>query len=262
MPALTFPFGPLKVSRIVESAAGLFTVGWKKFYFSIHNLKLSDPTHIWACEGFLSMLDHDYALLGGLNRAKVGRYLGIVAATVSAAIVFVLLSVASFVQKLGLPANLTPSVMSLAGAGAVFGALYWLFNRYLWRWPLLSMALKVPNLGGEWRCKGATLAPDGSVQHEWAGAISIYQRWDKIRVRLKTEQSGSDSIAAALVCDDDDGYRLLYNYRNQPKIGEVDLKGHLGFCDLHFAKDLKSAEGEYFNGHGRNTFGTMRLTRK
>src|SRR5262249_41960390 len=98
------------------------------------------------------MLDHEYALLGGLNRAKVGRYLAIVAAAVSATIVFLLLSAVTFIQKLGLPANLTPSIMSLVGAGAVFGALYWLFNRYLWRWPLLSVALKVPNLAGDWEC--------------------------------------------------------------------------------------------------------------
>lgn len=208
------------------------------------------------------MLDHEYALLGGFNRAKVGRYLGVIAAGVSAAIVFVLLNAVTFVQNLGLPAHLTPSVMSLVGAGAVFGALYWLFNRYVWRWPLLAMALKVPNLAGDWKCVGRSVAPDGTVQHEWSGIVSIYQRWDKIRVRLKTEQSGSDSIAAALVCDDDDGYRLLYNYRNDPKIGEVELKSHLGFCDMHFSKDLKSADGEYFNGRGRNTFGTMWLTRK
>ena len=31
--------------------------------------------------------------------------------------------------------------------------------------------------------------------------------------------------------------------------------------DLNFARDLKSAEGEYFNGHGRNTFGLMNLRR-
>src|SRR4051794_25310058 len=113
------------------------------------------------------MLDHEYALLGGLNRAKVGRYLGIIAAATSAAIVFVLLSAVTFIQELGLPRNLTPSVMSLVGAGAVFGALYWLFNRYLWRWPLLALALKVPDLAGEWKCKGTTLAPDGSAQLEW-----------------------------------------------------------------------------------------------
>jgi hypothetical protein len=122
------------------------------------------------------MLDHEYALLGGLNRAKVGRYLGIIAAAVSAGIVFVLLSAVTFIQEIGLPANLTPSVMSLVGAGAVFGVLYWLFNRYFWRWPLLAVALKVPDLGGGWKCRGKTLAPDGSIQYEWTGTVSIYQR--------------------------------------------------------------------------------------
>ena len=58
------------------------------------------------------MLEHDYALLGGLNRARVGRYLSIVAASVSAGIVFVLLAAVNLVQRLGLPANLTPSVLS------------------------------------------------------------------------------------------------------------------------------------------------------
>src|SRR6185312_8952356 len=144
----------------------------------------------------------------------------------------------------------------------VFGVLYWVFNRYAWRWPLMSLAVKVPNLSGAWQCSGKTYNAEGAVEYEWSGTVTIYQRWDKIRVKLKTDKSGSDSIAAALVCDDDDGYRLLYNYRNQPRIDAVELKGHLGFCDLIFAKDLKSADGEYFNGRGRNTFGTMHLTRK
>jgi hypothetical protein len=207
------------------------------------------------------MLDHEYALLGGLNRAKVGRYLAVVAAAVSAAIVFVLLSVVDLIKSFGLPVSLTPSVMSLVGAGAVFAVLYWFFNRFAWRWPLLKLAVKVPNLSGAWLCSGKTYNTEGAVERTWSGTVTIYQRWDKIRVKLKTEKSGSDSIAAALVCDDDDGYRLLYNYRNQPRIDAVELKAHLGFCDLIFAKDLKSADGEYFNGRGRNTFGTMHLTR-
>jgi hypothetical protein len=209
-----------------------------------------------------AVLDHEYTLVGGLTRVKVGRYLSVIAAAVSAAIVFVLLSAVHVIQALGLPVIATPSVLSLVGAGAVFGVLYWIFNQYAWRWPLLSIVVKVPNLAGEWKCAGKTFNLDGSPLYEWKGTISIYQRWDKIRVKLKTDQSASDSIAAALVCDDDDGYRLLYNYRNQPAIGETDLTAHHGFCDLIFSKDLKSAAGEYFNGHGRNTFGEMRLARK
>ncbi|MGY8635351.1 hypothetical protein RAD15_23005 [Bradyrhizobium sp. 14AA] len=207
------------------------------------------------------MKEHDYSLHGGLNRAQVGRYLTLFAASVSSSVVFVLLSVVDLAKRYGINANLPPSVLSLVGAGMVFAVLYWLLNKYAWRWPYLNTALKVPDLAGNWTVEGRSLKPDGQLGHEWKAVLTIFQSWDKIRVRLKAEQSGSDSIAAALICDDEDGYRLLYNYRNDPNIGEVDLRSHLGSCMLLFAKDLKSGQGEYFNGHGRFTFGTFTLKR-
>jgi SMODS-associating 2TM, beta-strand rich effector domain len=208
------------------------------------------------------MQNHEYALVGGMNRANIGRYITLIASSVSAGIVFVLLSAVDLAHRWGWNVNLTPGVLSLVGATAVFGALYWFFNRFAWRWPPLSAAIKVPNLAGEWACSGQTINPDGTPSQAWQANITILQSWDKIRVRLRTAQSGSDSIAAALICDDDEGFRLLYNYRNTPKIGEVGLKAHLGFCELVFDKLLRTAEGEYFNGHGRFTFGTMKLARK
>ncbi|NTZ32437.1 hypothetical protein G7Z95_06000 [Citrobacter freundii] len=33
----------------------------------------------------------------------------------------------------------------------------------------------------------------------------------------------------------------------------------MGFAELIFDKSLTTADGEYFNGRGRNTFGTMKL---
>ena len=131
------------------------------------------------------MSNHEYALLGGLNRAKVGRYLGTMAASVSAFIVFIMLSFSDIAKSLGLPTNLTPSLMSLIGAGAVFGVLYWIFNRYAWRWPLLNLAVKVPNLSGDWNCEGSTCNTDGSSSYQWNATVTIYQSWDKIRVKLK-----------------------------------------------------------------------------
>jgi hypothetical protein len=207
------------------------------------------------------MQEHEYALLGGVNRARIGRYLTLVAATVSAGIVFIILSAVDLAKRFGLPANLPPAVLSLFGAGAVFTALYWIFDRHAWRWPKLNELLKVPNLAGEWQCEGRTLNGDGAQTYAWTATVTIVQSWDKIRVRLKTQQSGSNSITAALIYDKADGYRLLYNYRNDPKIGETELKSHLGFTELVFSSDLKSADGEYFNGHGRFTFGTMHLVR-
>jgi len=209
----------------------------------------------------VGVAEHEYALLGGINRAKVGRYLSVLAASVSAGIVFVLLAVVDLAHRLGIPNNLPPSVLSLLGAGAVFGVLYWLFDRFAWNWPYLSSLIRVPDLSGKWLCDGRTINVDGSNGYEWHGTVTIVQSWDKIRVRLATGQSSSNSITAALISDEADGYRLLYNYRNDPKIGETHLKSHLGFADLVFAEDRTSAEGEYFNGHGRFTFGTMKLKR-
>jgi len=205
--------------------------------------------------------EHEYALLGGVNRSKVGRIIGLLAASASAGIVFLLLAAVDVAQRLGIPANLPPAVFSLMGAGAVFTALYWVFNRYLWRWPWVSSLMKVPDLSGKWHCDGRTIQSDGKPGYVWDGTATIIQSWDKLRICLKTKHSGSNSISAALLCDSAEGYRLLYNYRNDPRIEETELKSHLGFAELVFDKTLKSAEGEYFNGHGRYTFGTMKLTR-
>jgi hypothetical protein len=206
--------------------------------------------------------DHEYALLGGMNRAKVGRYLSLVAAGISAVIMLALLTVWDAAKALGLPPNIPPSVLSLVGAGTIFTVLYWFLDKHAWRWAPLGGWLKAPDLSGEWACEGRTLNPDGSPQFEWSGTVRIIQSWDKIRVRLKTATSGSNSIAAALVCDEADGFRLLYNYRNDPKAGQPDLRSHRGFAELVFSHDRQRAEGEYFNGQGRFTFGTMKLTKE
>jgi hypothetical protein len=208
------------------------------------------------------MMDHEYSLLGGVNRAKVGKYIARIAAIVSAGIVLAVLWIVDVAKALGLPANIPPSALSLLGAGVVYAVLYWLFNRYIWRWGRVGSLLKVPNLAGEWHCVGQTLTSDGAgVDHEWVGTVVLLQTWDKIRVRLKTERSGSHSTTAAIVYDASDGHRLLYTYRNEPGMAQSDLRSHHGSADMVFAADLKSAEGSYFNGHGRFTFGTMRWTR-
>lgn len=206
--------------------------------------------------------EHEYALLDGVNRAKVGRYLGVLAAAISAGIVFVLLAAVDLANRFQIPVNLPPTVLSLVSAGTVFGVLYFVLDRYAWRWSWLGAVLGVPDLSGEWQCDGQSLNQDRSVRHAWSGTVTIIQSWYKLRVRLKTRQSGSSSVSAALVCDKADGYILLYHYRNDPNIGEPALQGHRGFAELTFAKDRRSAVGEYFNGHGRFTFGTMRLRRR
>ena len=208
--------------------------------------------------------DHEYAVMGGTNRAKIGRYLSLASSAISAGLVFVLLAAFDLAKQLGLPVNLPPAVLSLVGAGMVFAALYWVLNRYVWKWPGVDRLLKVPDLAGAWTCFGESLGPDGRATHKWNGEVTIVQTWDKLRIRLKTDQSGSNSVAAALAHDSVDGFVLLYQYRNDPKIDgtAVGMASHMGCAVVTVSKDLKSATGEYFNGGGRSTFGKMIWTRR
>lgn len=207
-------------------------------------------------------MNHEYSVLGGVNRARIGQVLGTLAAAVSSLLVALLLAAVDLARALGFD-HLVPTVLlPPIGAGLVFAVLYWLFDRHVWKLGPLSRALGVPNLAGVWRCQGQTINPDKTKGYAWEAEVVIVQTWDKIRLRLKTAQSGSSSLTAALVRDEIDGFRLLYSYRNDPRIDQSELLPHRGYAELVFGPDLQSAEGEYFNGLGRFTFGTMTLTRK
>ena len=201
--------------------------------------------------------DHEYAVLGGVNRAKIGRYVATLSSSISAGLVFLLLQAVDLAKALGWNVNVPPILFSLLGAGVVYTALFWALNTHAWKWWPLAALLKVPNLAGTWDCKGDTLDREGKVVYEWTAEITIVQCWDKLRVRLKTNQSGSNSIAAALTHDSVDGWLLLYQYRNDPKIDQPELRSHVGTASVTFSNDLKTATAEYFNGVGRATFGRM-----
>lgn len=209
-------------------------------------------------------MDHEYSVLGGINRARIGQVIAIVAAAVASGLVALLLALVDLAQYLGLGHLLPTVALPPIGAGLVFTALYWLFSRYVWGWPWARMALGVPDLRGTWRVDGQTINADEarSPGFVWSGKIVITQTWDKLRVRLTTTQSGSNSVTAALIRDEADGFRLFYSYRNDPKIGQPELQSHRGYAEITFDRDLTTGEGEYFNGQGRFTFGTMKLTKE
>ena len=203
---------------------------------------------------------HEYALLGGRNRAGIGRLISSVAAIVSGVLTFIVLAADDVAKQLGWNHNVPPLIMSLVGAGAVYALLYWLFDQHVWKLPGIRAWLKVPCIGGKYRVEGKTLDQDKNVRFVWDGEVVIQQSWDRIRVHLKTTQSSSFSISAALI-QDVEGPALMYNYQNEPNLKEKELTIHRGFAELKFGADLNSAQGEYYNGQGRVTFGVMTLTR-
>lgn len=203
--------------------------------------------------------DHEYALIGGMNRATIGRFVGVAAASISALLVFVLLSLVDVAESLGWNANIPPSLFSLIGAGAVYALLYLIFSRFIWKWPPLARLMKVPDLSGEWQCEGKSSHQGDDAN--WTGSIQVSQSWDKLCIVLTTDKSRSESVAAALISEGIGSYRILYHYKNDPRGFEEGLNAHHGFVDLIVDKHLKEADGIYFTGRGRKTEGTMHWKR-
>lgn len=202
------------------------------------------------------MTAHEYAIIGH-KRAEIGRWLGFASVLLAP----ILTSVFTWASSLPL---LTTSIQTKMVAftistGVVYAALYWLFNRYVWRW--LNSVLGIPDLSGIWSVTGRSLTLEGELKFEWSGTLKISQKWDRIAIELKTDQSGSFSETASVLLKHDGAAKLSYSYQNHPKAGEPELQKHQGFCELTFDDVRGSAEGHYFNSLGRYSFGRMQLAR-
>lgn len=162
-------------------------------------------------------------------------------------------------------ATVSPLVSSSVSAIpvlAMFTAIYFAFDKWLWRFGSLRSLLLVPDLNGRWTCSGTTNLSSGStVQSEWSGIVTIVQSWSRIQIHLKTANSASKSIAASVFHEPGIGYRLLYQYANVPHGDRLDLQKHSGFAELLFAESCNDAEGYYFTDRSRQTTGVMKIER-
>lgn len=207
-------------------------------------------------------MDHEYVVRGGVNRADIGKYLARMASVISGLLVWALLQAVDLAEQFGLSTNLPPVVLSLIGAGTVYTVLYLIFRRWIWRMQLVAGWLKVADLSGTWICEGHPFPRSDSLAVDWQGTMTITQDWDKVRIHLDSGFSKSNSDVAGLVSDAIEGFVLLYSYRNEPKPGQTELSAHRGFAKLIFAKDLETGKGDYFNGDGRHSSGTLTLRRQ
>lgn len=145
----------------------------------------------------------------------------------------------------------------------MFGLLYLFFDRYLWKWAPLRKLLLVPDLNGIWRCEGETALKKGEpADFTWQSTITISQSWSKMLIHLKTEQSSSSSTSASIFHEQGVGYRLLYQYKNEPRADELELSNHAGSAEIKFSEDCLTGEGHYYTDQHRNTVGTMSLRRE
>ena len=153
-----------------------------------------------------------------------------------------------------------PWWVSVPSYAAFYSVLYWLFDRYVWRFGLVSKLglLRVPDLNGAWIGTVTSSYADGDPVQPFP--VTIVQRWSKISITFETEHSRSHSVAASLRADDPLPPELYYLYSNEPHATAPDtMHAHQGTASLR----LKGAvlEGGYYTGRGRRQIGALKLTR-
>lgn len=143
---------------------------------------------------------------------------------------------------------------------SLFSLLYWIFNRYCWKWRWLRHLLLVPDLNGTWTCAGKTTLKNGEpMDFDWNATVNITQSWSHILIHLKAKQSESKSTAASICHEAGVGYRLIYTYANSPDASNTELQKHAGLAEFVVDEDGERAEGSYFTDQHRLTVGTMKL---
>ncbi|SCM68742.1 hypothetical protein [Donghicola eburneus] len=202
---------------------------------------------------------HEYSVVGH-SRAKIGMFIAFASGALAG---FLTLLLGFLITKL-VAFNLdVPKVVlwPLTGS-AIFGCLFILFDKFLWKSGKLKYLIGVPDISGEWTVVGESYQTSGKKNKIWDAKLIITQSYEKITVHLATGTSSSQSISAAIIDEGGAGVRLIYSYENNPEVGNEELKKHIGYCNILFGKTLQNGKGQYFNGHGRYTHGNITITRE
>ena len=146
--------------------------------------------------------------------------------------------------------NDIPYIREIPTFGAVFMAVFYLFDRLLWKFKLS----KIPNLNGDWEGKIET-SHNGK---EFDIKVNIKQTWSSISIILETANSRSKSEVASISISKS---RLVYQFFNEPFFrSEKTLHKHYGATMLNF-KGSDVLEGFYFTDRDRQTHGAINLKR-
>ncbi len=196
---------------------------------------------------------HEYTVQNGSNRSNMGKTIYAIAALLAGGLSVVFIKCFTWFSSI-------PNFISTASLTALlFFVFYYAFNNWIWKLKFISDFLKFPNISGDWLCNGTS----SFENYSWQAKVKITQTWDRIRIVLITDKSSSESVSAAIIYDDIKGYRLVYNYRNQPdSLDNESLKTHIGFVELKLDLDKNQASGNYYNVSGRKTFGNFIWTRQ
>jgi hypothetical protein len=137
-----------------------------------------------------------------------------------------------------------------------YGIIYFLFEKFVWRFRLLHKikVVKVPDLNGDW--KGYISSSFDTHAKKFNATLKIHQSWTHISIILRAENSRSHSLMASINIDSSLGTILVYEYINDPRPDAANtMHIHRGTVRFFLETDGKVLNGEYYSGRDRQTFG-------
>lgn len=185
---------------------------------------------------------HEYSI--DVDNKKIYFFLALFSFIVSmliATILNYLISITHFIE-------ISVSISSLS----LFGIFYTLFDKYVWKWKLLTKIgiVKTPNLNGEW--KGELYSSYFNFAKKQDASLIIEQNWSKIYIKGNFNQSSSSSNTTSLKVNSGGSIKLLYSYYNDkhPEYYQQDNSNHRGYANLEISDNI--IKGNYFNDPTNN----------
>lgn len=173
------------------------------------------------------------------------------------AIVSVLLGL--YIQSLIATNNIAvPWWIEVPSVFALYGVLYALFDKYLWKYRVFRLVgiVKTPNLNGTW--KGTILSSYNNFKLPYSMNVKIIQNWTKMSILLKTNSSSSYSTIAGITTENPEKMMLTYQYVNEPNDNSpATMHMHRGTAILDIEVDCNKLIGGCYSNRERQTYGRL-----
>ncbi|WP_298825346.1 hypothetical protein [uncultured Planococcus sp.] len=148
---------------------------------------------------------------------------------------------------------------------SIFGLLYTVFDKKMWRWKALKKIglVKVPDLDGEW--EGTFNSSFHEFNESFPAQFKIEQTWTRICIMGRFNDSKSSSYTSAIKVNAGGGIQVFYSYQNEKNAEKADepFSDHKGYGSLLLNKEENKIEGTYFNNPSNNrNHGRLKLQRK
>ena len=130
---------------------------------------------------------------------------------------------------------------------AIYKILFLLFDKWIWKWPIISKWTGIPNLNGSYK---GILISSFDKEKQIDMELCISQTFTHISFVSTFGDSSSNSSLARIIRDNDLITCLDFIYENQSDDFNVESGHHTGVNQLTFNKKKNTLSGRYFNDRG------------